>query len=106
MDDVKSRRTDPIDASTAAAEDAEAPTRQPRLGRGRPGQKSQNSMPIILLELDRSGIRVASYLTDLPPRPLLQKKLHDAVVLARLRLEARPASGAGPVPTACMTNVE
>jgi hypothetical protein len=41
-----------------------------------------------LLQLDRSGIRVASYLTDLPPRPLLQKKLHDAVVLARARLES------------------
>jgi len=40
-----------------------------------------------LLQLDRSGTRVASYLTELPPRPLLQKKLHDAVVLARARLE-------------------
>lgn len=46
-----------------------------------------------LLQLDQSGIRVASYLTDLPPRPLLQKKLHDAVHLARARLEA---AGAGP----------
>jgi predicted nuclease of restriction endonuclease-like (RecB) superfamily len=44
-----------------------------------------------LLQLDRSGIRVASYLTDLPPRPLLQKKLHEAVLLARARLEAKPA---------------
>jgi hypothetical protein len=41
-----------------------------------------------LLQLDRSGIRVASYLTDLPPRPLLQKKLHDAVLLARARLQS------------------
>ena len=41
-----------------------------------------------LLQLDRAGIRVASYLTELPPRPLLQKKLHDAVRLARARLEA------------------
>ena len=41
-----------------------------------------------LLQLDRSGIRIASYLTDLPPRPLLQKKLHDAARLARARLEA------------------
>jgi predicted nuclease of restriction endonuclease-like (RecB) superfamily len=40
-----------------------------------------------LLQLDRSGIRVASYLTELPPRPLLQKKLHDAIHLARARLE-------------------
>ena len=42
---------------------------------------------IELLQLDRGGIRVASYLTDLPPRPLLQKKLHDAAQLARARLE-------------------
>src|SRR5580704_11651512 len=34
-----------------------------------------------LLQLGKSGIRIASYLTDLPPRPLLQKKLHDAVLL-------------------------
>lgn len=44
-----------------------------------------------LLQLDRSGIHVASYLTDLPPRPLLQKKLHDAAELARARLEAHHA---------------
>lgn len=48
-----------------------------------------------LLQLDKSGIRVASYLTDLPPRPLLQKKLHDAVALARARLEAQPAASPG-----------
>jgi predicted nuclease of restriction endonuclease-like (RecB) superfamily len=45
-----------------------------------------------LLQLDRSGIRVASYLTDLPPRPLLQRKLHDAVLTAKARLEAAPES--------------
>ncbi len=45
-----------------------------------------------LFQLDRSGIRVASYLTALPPRALLQKKLHDAVRQARARLEARPAA--------------
>jgi hypothetical protein len=39
-----------------------------------------------LLELEASGIRVAEYLTELPPRPLLEKKLHDAIVLARRRL--------------------
>jgi len=42
-----------------------------------------------MLQLDRSGIRVAAYLTDLPPRPLLEKKLHDAVCVARARLEAK-----------------
>jgi hypothetical protein len=40
------------------------------------------------MQLDKSGIRIASYLTELPPRPILQKKLHDAVLLARARLEA------------------
>jgi len=52
-----------------------------------------------LLQLDRSGIHVASYLTELPPRPLLQQKLHEAVVRARARLAAKgdldaPPSGA------------
>jgi predicted nuclease of restriction endonuclease-like (RecB) superfamily len=45
---------------------------------------------IELLQLDRSGIRIASYLTDLPPQAVLQKKLHEAVALARARLEADP----------------
>lgn len=40
-----------------------------------------------LLQLDRSGIRVATYLTDLPPRPVLERRLHDAVQLAHARLE-------------------
>ena len=40
-----------------------------------------------LLQLEKSGIRVAAYLTELPPRKLLQKKLHEAVLLARARLE-------------------
>jgi hypothetical protein len=39
-----------------------------------------------LLELEASGIRLAEYLTELPPRPLLEKKLHDAITLARKRL--------------------
>jgi len=30
------------------------------------------------LQLSKSGIRVAAYLTELPPRKLLQKKLHEA----------------------------
>lgn len=41
---------------------------------------------IELLQMGKSGIRVATYLTDLPPRKLLQKKLHEATVLARKRL--------------------
>jgi predicted nuclease of restriction endonuclease-like (RecB) superfamily len=39
-----------------------------------------------LLRLEAAGIRVAEYLTELPPRELLQRKLHDAVRLAREQL--------------------
>lgn len=39
-----------------------------------------------LLQLEKTGIRVAEYLTDLPPRDLLEKKLHEAIRFARERL--------------------
>ena len=39
-----------------------------------------------LLELEKSGIRVASYWTKVLPRELLQKKLHEAIQHARGRL--------------------
>jgi predicted nuclease of restriction endonuclease-like (RecB) superfamily len=42
-----------------------------------------------LLELEKSGIRVASYWTKVLPKRLLQRKLHEAVQHARARLEAR-----------------
>lgn len=41
---------------------------------------------IELLELDQSGIHVAEYLTVLPPREILQAKLHKAIEIARNRL--------------------
>ena len=41
-----------------------------------------------LLELDASSIKIASYLTQLPAKELLQQKLHKAAELARHRLEA------------------
>ncbi len=41
---------------------------------------------IELLELEKSGIRLAQYLTELPPRPLLEKKLHQAIHHARERV--------------------
>jgi len=44
---------------------------------------------IKLLQLDKSGIRVAAYLTELPPRKLLQKKLHEAMIRARALLESK-----------------
>lgn len=40
-----------------------------------------------LLQLEKSGIRVAEYLTGLPPRRLLEKKLHEAIQHARQKLE-------------------
>jgi hypothetical protein len=42
-----------------------------------------------LLQLDKSGIRVASYLTGLPPRQLLRRKLHETLLAARARVEKR-----------------
>jgi hypothetical protein len=50
---------------------------------------SKSEEQIKLLQLDKSGIRVAAYLTELPPRKLLQRKLHEAILLARLRLERK-----------------
>jgi len=40
--------------------------------------------------LDKSGIKVAEYMTELPERKLLEQKLHKTVALARKRLEAKP----------------
>jgi predicted nuclease of restriction endonuclease-like (RecB) superfamily len=42
---------------------------------------------IELLELGQSGIHVAEYLTALPPRELLQQKLHAAIEISRARFE-------------------
>ena len=39
------------------------------------------------LDLGRSGIHVAEYLTELPPRELLRERFHRALALTRARLE-------------------
>lgn len=39
-----------------------------------------------LLEMHKDGIMVAEYWTDLPPRKVLEAKLHDALIEARERL--------------------
>lgn len=44
---------------------------------------------IELLELGQSGIHVAEYLTDLPPRKLLEQKLNKAIQRAKERIENR-----------------
>jgi predicted nuclease of restriction endonuclease-like (RecB) superfamily len=40
-----------------------------------------------LLELEQSGIRVAEYLTELPPREILERELHKAIAQAKERIE-------------------
>ena len=43
---------------------------------------------IELFELAQRGIRVSEYLTELPPKKVLEQKLHDALRLAQARLQA------------------
>lgn len=47
---------------------------------------------IELLELDGSGIHVAEYLTALPPKEVLQAKLHQAIERSKALLESRGES--------------
>ncbi len=58
----------------------------------RPGEESpiglilcgeKNREQIELLQLDRGEIRVAEYLVELPPKKMLEAKLHEAMRLAR-----------------------
>ncbi len=48
------------------------------------GKRSQH---VELLDTAKSGIHVASYWTKVLPKKLLERKLHDAVSLARARIE-------------------
>jgi len=54
---------------------------------------SKSEEHIELLQLGKSGIRIAAYMTELPPRNLLRKKLHEAIVLARAGLEWKNQRG-------------
>ena len=47
---------------------------------------------IELLELESSGIRVAQYLTELPPKQILEQRFHEAIVAARTRQAVRMRS--------------
>ena len=49
----------------------------------------KNHEEIELLQLEQSGMRVAQYLTELPPQSLLEAKLHEAVRRAKEQLAAR-----------------
>ena len=46
----------------------------------------KSSEHVELLQLDKSGIHVAQYLTELPPKELLEQKLHQSIQIARERL--------------------
>lgn len=52
----------------------------------------QRRETVELLDLEKSGIRVSSYWTDVLPKEQLQKKLHEAVLLARARLATQEAA--------------
>ena len=43
------------------------------------------------LDLGRSGIHVAEYLTELPPREVLRARFHQAISAARVRLDRQTA---------------
>jgi len=49
----------------------------------------KNEEHIELLQLDKSNIRVADYLTVLPPKKLLQEKLHKAIEIAQQKIKAK-----------------
>ena len=49
----------------------------------------KNEEHIELLQLDKSNIRVADYLTILPSQQLLQEKLHKAVEIAQQKIASR-----------------
>jgi hypothetical protein len=42
---------------------------------------------IEVFELAKRGIRVSEYLTELPPKKTLKRKLHEAVQVAQARLQ-------------------
>ena len=44
---------------------------------------------IEILQLHATGIHVAEYLTELPPKELLERKLHQVIQRARQQLENR-----------------
>jgi predicted nuclease of restriction endonuclease-like (RecB) superfamily len=65
----------------------------------RPGEESplglilcagKSEEHVELLQLDQSSIRVAEYVTELPPPEVLGQKLHAAIASARRRIDARP----------------
>jgi predicted nuclease of restriction endonuclease-like (RecB) superfamily len=68
----------------------------------------KNREQIELLELGRSGIHVAEYLTSLPPKEVLKRKLQEAIARSRLAIENRESeaveSGGQPSKTRVKKN--
>ena len=56
----------------------------------------KNQEHVELLQLDKSNIRVAQYLTLLPSQELLERKLHDFMAKARLQIENKEDSKETP----------
>ncbi len=52
-----------------------------------------NTEQMEMLELGEAGIHVAEYLTVLPARDVLDRKLHEAIAAARLRFEHKKSGG-------------
>jgi hypothetical protein len=52
---------------------------------------------IELLQLDKSGIQVAQYLADLPPRAVMAQRLQQAARRARSRIEQRAMRDPGTI---------
>ena len=48
----------------------------------------KNEEHVELLQLDKSNIRVADYLTVLPSQEVLKQKLHQAIEIARKRFHS------------------
>ena len=73
------------------------PGEEPPLGLILCADKSEEHVE--LLQMDQSGIRVAQYLTELPPRELLEKTLHESIRRARERLAvSEPDNPPEPTP--------
>lgn len=49
----------------------------------------KSSEHVELLQLHKTGIRISEYMTQLPPKKLLERKLHHAIRAARDRLASR-----------------
>jgi hypothetical protein len=55
-----------------------------------------NKEQIELLELDKSGIKVAQYITGLPSKNILQRKLHKALMESKNYLKEKSKKSTSP----------